>query len=234
MNTMWVVKTMIAQFIIPVTLAVAHAPQSKEAGETERLRLPTPRLESAVSLERALHQRRSVREFDSKRMISLEEISQLLWSAQGITASGGFRTAPSAGALYPLEVYLVAGHVQNLPAGIYHYQPDGHQLRRVALGDRRKQIARAALQQEALYEAPATIVFSVIYERTTQKYRERGRQYALIEVGHAAQNVLLQAVALGLGAVPIGAFYDHELRQVMGMKGHEEPIYLIPVGKKRS
>lgn len=231
---MWVVKTMIAGFIIPVTLTVAHAQQTKGVEEAERIRLPKPRLESAVSVEQALHQRRSVRSFDSKQMVTLEEISQLLWSAQGITAGGGFRTTPSAGALYPLEVYLVAGHVQNLQAGIYHYLPEGHKLRRTLLGDRRQQLARAALQQEAVYEAPAIVVISVVYERTTQKYGQRGRQYALIEVGHAAQNVLLQAVALGLGAVPIGAFYDHEVKRLIGMKADEEPVYLIPVGKRRN
>lgn len=231
---MWLVTTMMTGLIIPVTLAVASAHQTPDVRASDRIRLPAPRLASAVSVEQALHQRRSVREFDRNRMVTVEEISQLLWSVQGVTASGGFRTAPSAGALYPLEVYLVAGHVQDLQAGVYHYRPDGHELRRVLLGDRRKQLARAALQQEALYEAPAVVVIAVIYARTTQKYGERGRQYALIEVGHAAQNLLLQAVALGLGAVPIGAFYDHEVKHVMGLKADEEPVYLIPLGKRRN
>ncbi len=206
-------------------------PVQIEAGEG--VRLPTPRYDGPLSVEQALSRRRSVREYRDEPL-TLEEVSQLLWAAQGVTeAATGFRTAPSAGALYPLEVYVVAGHVVALPAGVYRYRPADHTLIQVMDGDRRAELCEAALRQPPVRDAPLVLVFTAVYERTTGKYGERGVRYVHIEVGHAAQNVFLQAVALDLGAVVIGAFYDDRVKQALNLPAQEEPLYLMPVGKKK-
>ena len=194
--------------------------------------LPQPRFKSQTSVEEALLKRRSVREF-KKQSVTLTEISQLLWAAQGITEkTKGFRTAPSAGALYPLEIYLVASYVDLLPAGIYKYQPDGHLLLKVKEGNYQEDFYKASLRQEAAKEAPAVFVFSAVYERTTQKYGQRGKRYVEIEVGHAAQNVYLQATALNLGTVAIGAFNEEELTKILFFPKEETPLYMMVIGKK--
>ncbi|KPJ51984.1 nitroreductase, partial [candidate division TA06 bacterium DG_24] len=154
--------------------------------------------------------RRSIRSY-SDAPLTLAEVSQLLWAAQGITNDRGFRTAPSAGALYPLEVYVVAGKVEGLPAGIYKYRPREHELWRVDLGDKRRELSGAALGQEPVADGAIDIVFAAVYGRTAVKYGERATRYVHIEVGHAAQNVFLQAGALDLGAAVIGAFFDEEV-----------------------
>jgi SagB-type dehydrogenase family enzyme len=177
--------------------------------------------------------RRSVRSYRDEPL-SLAQIGQLLWAAQGITdPARGYRTAPSAGALYPLEVYLVAGIVDGLPAGVYRYDSGAHSLTPVKNGDQRIALYEAALRQSAVRDAPAVLVIGGVYERTTGKYGERGLRYVYLEAGHAAQNVLLQAVALGLGAVVIGAFDDDGVRQAAGMSAAEQPLYVVPVGKPR-
>ena len=165
--------------------------------------------------------------------LTLAEISQLLWSAQGITDPEGRRTAPSAGALYPLEVFLVAGGQDELPAGVYRYRPQGHDLIPVVQGDQRAKLAAAALEQDWLNDAPATIGIAAVYERTARKYKQRAERYVLMEVGHAAQNVHLQAVALDLGTVVVGAFDDAEVKRVLTLAVNEEPLCLMPVGKPR-
>lgn len=185
--------------------------------------LPAPRTDGPMSLERALAERRSVRDFTDERL-TLEELAQLLWAAQGITADWGGRTAPSAGALYPLEVYAVT------PGGLYHYLPDGHRADVLRADDLRRPLAAAALGQSAVAEAPAVLVIAAAFRRTEVKYGERAERYVHLEAGHAAQNVLLQAVALGLGGVPIGAFSDREVQRVLGLPADHEPLYLIPVG----
>ena len=190
----------------------------------EDILLPKPQLEGTMSLEEALAERRSVREFSDK-LLTLEEFSQLLWAAQGITHPDGYRTAPSAGALYPLEVYVVT------PEGIYHYDPDDHRLRLHNPGDVRPALHAVALQQDPVLNAPAVFVISAVYERTAKKYgKERSLRYVHLEAGHAAQNLLLQAVALKLGAVPIGAFNDGEVKKVLTLPVDQQPLYLIPVG----
>ncbi|MDH4232532.1 MAG: SagB/ThcOx family dehydrogenase [Nitrospirota bacterium] len=194
------------------------------------IKLPGPKHDSDTSVEEALLKRRSVRAY-AKRALRLEEISQLLWAAQGITDQGGFRTAPSAGALYPLEVYLVSGNVLGLQAGIYRYRPQTHSLERHGTGDRRNQLSDAALGQEAIRNAPAVIVFAGKYKRTTVKYGERGIRYVHLEAGHAAQNVFLEAVSLNLGTVVIGAFHDRKVKKVMEMPESEEPLYILPAGE---
>jgi SagB-type dehydrogenase family enzyme len=196
------------------------------------VKLPEPKHDSKVSVEKAISERRSIRAF-ADEALTLADVSQLLWAAQGITDPAGYRTAPSAGALYPLEVYLVSGKVASLPAGIYRYRPHGHELMKLLDGDRRSDLCSAALSQTAIKQAPVSIVVTAVYERTTQKYRDRGIRYVHLEAGHAAQNVCLEAVSLDLGTVVIGAFQDDDIKKLLPLGPSEEPLYLIPVGKRR-
>lgn len=204
-------------------------------GQENDLRVSLPPVESKgeLSLEEALKLRRSVREF-RRRSLALEDLSQLLWAAQGITARGGFRTAPSAGALYPLELYVVAGDVEGLSAGVYRYQPKTRELVHVTNGDLRKPLASAALGQEWVRRAPAVLAITSVYQRSTRKYGRRGHRYAHMEVGHVAQNVYLQAAARGLGTVFVGAFDDEEVQEVLNLPADHEPLGLMPVGYARN
>jgi len=180
--------------------------------------LPAPRSDGPVSVEQALAARRSVREF-AARSVTLSEVAQLVWAAQGVTEPGtGYRAAPSAGALYPLEVYVVAAGVEGLAAGVYRYGPGDHSLTRVRDTADTAALARAALSQEAVADAPAVLAIAAVFERTTVKYGERGRQYVHMEAGHAAQNVYLQAAALGLGTVAIGAFDDSAVSALLSLR----------------
>jgi SagB-type dehydrogenase family enzyme len=186
--------------------------------------LPTPRAKGTLTLEEALTKRRSVREFNNVPL-SLEELGQLLWAVQGITHPAGYRTAPSAGGLYPLEVYIITQE------GVYHYEPAGHRLSLHQQGDLRPALYVAALQQDPVLKAPAVFVITAIYERTEKKYgKERSPRYVHLEAGHAAQNLLLQAVALELGAVPVGAFNDNKVKGALLLPDSHQPLYLIPVG----
>jgi SagB-type dehydrogenase family enzyme len=199
----------------------------QEAGRTAPLVavLPAPAQRGAVSLDEALRRRRSVRAYTTQ-VLSDAQLSQLLWAAQGITDPAGYRTAPSAGALYPLEVYVATG------AGLHHYEARGHRLRRVADTDVRPALRRAALDQEAVGAAAAVFIITAVPSRTAAKYgAQRATRYVQIEAGHAAQNLLLEAVALGLGAVPIGAFEDDRVSGVLHLQAGEVPLYLIPVGQ---
>jgi len=196
------------------------------------IRLPEPRRDSEISVESVLRRRRSVREF-SKEPLTLAEVSQMLWAAQGIIGREGRRTAPSAGATYPLEVFLVTGKEGALPAGVYRYRPQEHELACIAEGDKRAKLAAAALEQDWLTDAPVTIAIAAVYERTARKYRERAERYVHMEVGHAAQNLHLQVVALNLGTVVVGAFDDAEVRRVLALADNEQPVCLLPVGKPR-
>jgi SagB-type dehydrogenase family enzyme len=202
------------------------------ASANEEVRLPEPRLEGKVPVERALALRRSVREFASEPL-SLSAASQLLWAAQGVTEPGGGRTAPSAGALYPLEVYLVAGAVTDLTPGVYHYEPRRHRLVLTAKGDRRAGVAEAALDQDWVAEAPAILVLAAVQQRTARKYGARAARYVHIEVGHAAQNVYLQALALGLGTTVVGAYRDDPLAGLLELPRQAKPLALLPVGVPR-
>jgi len=202
------------------------------AGQAPELRLPAPQRDGKVSLERCLATRRSVRAYRDDAL-KLAELSQLLWAAQGITGGERLRTAPSAGALYPLEVYVLAGSVEGLAAGIYKYRPERHELVRVAQEDRRRALAEAALGQQFIAQAPAAFVIAGVYERTARRYGDRAPRYVHIEVGHAGQNICLQAVALGLGSVTVGAFRDPEVKRVVGLADDESPLYIIPVGRPR-
>ncbi|MGB2728809.1 MAG: SagB/ThcOx family dehydrogenase [Halobacteriota archaeon] len=205
----------------------------QKIGVGERIKLPEPSYTSNVSVEEALSKRRSIRAY-SGESLTVEEVSQLLWAAQGITSPGGGRTAPSAGALYPLELYLVVGDVEGIDKGVYRYIPgEEHDLEKVKEGDVRAELADAALGQECVNDAAIDIVFTAVYERTTWKYGERGIRYVHIEAGHAAQNVYLQAVSLDLGTVVIGAFIDSEVKKIVNAGEQEEPLYIMPVGRKR-
>lgn len=190
--------------------------------------LAEPRYAGELSVEEALKRRRSVRSFRDEPL-TLAEVSQLLWAAQGITTDWGGRTAPSAGALYPLEVYAVVGEVVGLEPGVYHYRPDGHRLVKRQEGDLRAELAGAALGQAWVREAPVVLVIAAHYRRTTGKYGERGIRYVHIEVGHAGQNIYLQAEALGLGTVIVGAFSDRRVKELLGLEG--EPLVLMPLGR---
>ena len=203
----------------------------RESNLLTRIKLPRPKYTSDTSIEKAMLKRDSVREYTGENL-TIQEISQLLWAAQGITTLTGSRTAPSAGALYPLEVYLVVGDVEGLAKGIYQYKPHWHGLIKTLDGDIRDDLAHAALEQESVKLGAIDIVIAAVYERTTQKYGERGIGYTYMEAGHAAQNVYLQAEALELGTVVVGAFIDDRVKDVVGLKEEETPLYILPVGKK--
>jgi SagB-type dehydrogenase family enzyme len=204
----------------------SNTPISSEKGARSPVKLPPPRQTGPVSIEEALARRRSVREF-ADAALSDAEHSQLLWAAQGIThRTMGLRTAPSAGALYPLEVYLVT------KAGVFQYEPRAQQLHQTMSTDRRRPLFKAALEQESVRDAPALFVFVGVYKRTAKKYGpSRAERYVHLEAGHAAQNLLLQAVALDLAAVPIGAFEDERVQQVLDLPSTHRPLYLVPVGR---
>jgi SagB-type dehydrogenase family enzyme len=194
------------------------------------IKLPEPRKQGSLSVEEAIQARRSIREYIGQ-LLSLGEVGQLLWSAQGVTSPWGARAAPSAGATYPLELYVVAGTVEGLAPGVYRYGPEEHILVSVRTEDMRAALAEACLGQECVAEGAIDVVLSVVYERTTETYGERGHRYVHLEAGHAAENLCLQAVALGFGTVPIGAFSDDLVQAVVGMSAEEQPLYVIPVGK---
>jgi len=190
----------------------------------ESIQLPPAKVKGEISLEESIARRRSIRAFAAKPL-SLEQIGQLLWAAQGITEKDkGLRAIPSAGALYPLEVYVV------LPEGIYHYSPLRHELKRILTGDRRLELQKAAQDQEAIGSAPAVFVFTGVHERTAAKYGDRTSRYVSIEAGHACQNVLLQAAAQNLAGVPVGAFEDAQVAKIINLAKNENPLYLVPVG----
>ncbi len=204
------------------TPASTAVPQNQSATEVQ---LPKPRTDGRVSLERTLAMRRSVRSF-AAGALTWTEIGQLAWAGQGITDPAGIkRTAPSAGALYPMEMYFFT------PDGVFHYLPAKHALVRTIGSDRRAALAAAALAQAAIQQAPCVVVLTAVPERTRTKYRDRTPRYIAMEAGHIAENVLLQAYALGLVGVPIGAFTDERVGQVLELKAGEEPMYIIAVGR---
>jgi len=196
------------------------------------IKLPSPQLKGKMSLEEAIASRRSVRKYRSEPLTP-SQLSQILWSAQGITGAGRLRAAPSAGATYPLEIFAFVGKqaVEGLQAGIYHYDVGSHSLVLHQPGDLRKELARAALDEGFIANAPLDIVICALYPRTSYRYGRRGERYVHMEVGHVGENIHLQAVALGLATVEVGAFDDEGVREVLGVEEQIKPLYIMPIGK---
>ncbi|MEO0275579.1 MAG: SagB/ThcOx family dehydrogenase [candidate division WOR-3 bacterium] len=189
------------------------------------IKLPEPNFKGKYTLEEVLKKRRTCRDFVRDKKLTIEQISQLLWATYGITETHyGLKTAPSAGARYPLDIYVAKED------GVFKYIPEKHALEEVLKEDVRKRIATLSWNQEFIADAPCVFIFYAVYERTTSRYGERGIRYVHFDLGHAAQNLLLQAEALDLGACPVGAFNDSEIKEILKFKG--EPIYIIPVGYK--
>lgn len=194
--------------------------------KAKEIQLPQPITKGIISLEEAIAKRRSQRSF-GKKELTLYQIGQLLWAAQGITerrGGYGLRSAPSAGALYPMEIYALTKD------GVYHYLPESHALEVLSGSDLRGDLCNASLGQSSVRDAPLDIVICAVYKKVTFKYRERGKRYTDIETGHIAQNIHLQAVALGLVSVPIGAFSDEEVKSILNLPADHVPLYIIPVG----
>lgn len=208
-------------------------PEFKEYPKLPKIKLPKPEFRGII-LEEALRKRRSIREY-SKKTLTLSEVSQLLWAAQGITGKiyeTFLRTAPSAGALYPFEIYVFINNVENLKQGLYHYFVRDHSLVFIKEGDFRDKLLRASLEQEMVRDAGAVFVLSAIFDRTRSKYGERGYRYVYIEAGHISQNIYLQATSLGLGTVVVGAFLDDEINRLLEIDGKKEAVIAIqPVGR---
>jgi len=232
----------LCSWALAMTLA---GPSIAQAAQDEIIPLPPPRQDGRVSVEKAISQRRSVREYDEAGL-SLVEISQILWAAQGFTQErkdpprmwnpkyewqGGLRTAPSAGALYPLEVYVLAGKVEGLDKAVYKYQPKTHSLKKIMGGDKRSALSDAALKQSPIEKGAAVLVLAGVYERTSYKYGERAERYVHIEAGAVAENISLQAVALGLGTVLMGAFQDEQVKKALQLPDDERPLLILPLGK---
>ncbi len=196
------------------------------------MKLPAPQIDDRTSLTHALAQRRTTRRFRPQPP-SLAQCAQLLWAAHGVSAPGGFkRTIPSAGALYPLDIYLVWGtdHLPDLRPGSYHYEPQAHELRLIAPGDFRQPLAEASLHQTWMAGAPLSIVITAEYARITGKYGDRGYRYAHMESGNVSQNIFLQAEALGLKAGIVGAFHDRRIGEIIHAPPVHEPLLIMPVG----
>jgi SagB-type dehydrogenase family enzyme len=199
--------------------------------QSETIELPRIAPETGC-LENILHQRRSVRRF-SQAELTFEQVGRLLFAGQGVNRPKGYRTVPSAGALYPLELFLVAGGVSSLEPGVYRYRPLEHDLVRVAPGDLREEVAKACLGQRWMATAPAQIVISAVSERMTGKYGARGMQYVHMEAGAVSQSIALEAVSLGLGTTVVGAFHDQSLQGILGSGSEEQPLLVLPVGEPR-
>ncbi len=189
----------------------------------EIINLPKPNQESSISLEKAIAVRRSQRKF-LPQPLTLEQIGQLSWAAQGQDTGARYRTTPSAGATYPLELFIVTGD------GFFHYLPDRHALEKMSGQDLRTELATAAWGQGFIEDAPVTLVFAAEFSRTTNHYGKRGIRYVYMEAGHAAQNVHLQAESLGLGSVAVGAFDDSSVSEVLTLPENLEPVYMVSVG----
>ncbi|TKJ19430.1 MAG: nitroreductase [Promethearchaeota archaeon Loki_b32] len=186
------------------------------------LKLPNPNLKGEKSLEECIYERESVRSYKDKE-IEIEKISQILWAAQG--KKGHKRTVPSAGATFPLEIYITLKD-----KGFFHYNFEKHVLELITSEDLSKKLAQASWDQKFIAEAYLNVIICAIFERTTQRYGERGVRYVYMEIGHCAQNIHLEAVALGLSSVPIGAYEDNKVKDVLDLKKKIEPLYIIPVG----
>ncbi|HHX86946.1 MAG TPA: SagB/ThcOx family dehydrogenase [Firmicutes bacterium] len=195
--------------------------------------LPEPVFKGRVSVEEAIYNRISRRSFKAGRL-NLAQVGQLLWAAGGLGVGGDAgvsRSAPSAGATYPVELYLVAGEVEELGPGCYYYDYREHRLKLMQKGDLRAQLAEASLGQQMVARAPMSMIMSACYERTSRRYGDRGYRYVFMEIGYLSQNVYLQAEALNLSTVAVGAFDDERVKQILAIK--EAPLMIMPVGHRR-
>jgi len=218
-----------ALFILADPAAAAEAQGGAAAVTADEISLPAPAKTGTLSVEAAMAQRRSVREL-TESAVTLNQLSQLLWAAQGITDEKGLkRTAPSAGAKYPIEIFIVAGNVDGLASGIYRYRPQTHSLALVKKGDARAALCDEAVSQEWVRTAPLDLIITAVFERTRVKYGDRAERYVHIEVGAVAENVYLQAESLGLATTFVGAFTDEGVKKVLGL-GDEAPLGIMPIG----
>lgn len=204
--------------------------------EAPKVKLETTLPEGGMPLWEAVGRRRSVRDFQAKP-IQKADLARLLWASQGITEQfrdGELRAAPSAGALYPVETYLVIQKVEGIEPGIYHYNVRQHELELLRKGDFSGQTAEAALEQEFLAEGAVVFIWTAVFARSGWKYRERAYRYIYLDAGHIAQNTALAAVALGLGSCQVAALYDDEVNALVGVDGEEESVvYMTVVGRPR-
>lgn len=204
---------------------------------SQEIILPQPVLKGTMSVEEALHKRRSIRSFSNKPL-TIEQIAQLLWATYGVTSNYGnvyFKTAPSAGATYPLEIYLLVNTpTKELKEGLYKYNPVKHSVNLIKTGNIKTELSKAAYNENMIEEAPICIIITAIYSRTTRRYGERGRdRYVCMDAGHAGQNIYLQATALGLSTCAIGAFDDDIVAKVLNLPPEETPLYVFPIGIKK-
>jgi SagB-type dehydrogenase family enzyme len=219
--------------LIPPIQPARSAAKSR-AFLVKRIALPTPTAVSTASLASCLSRRRSVRDYGAAAL-DLESLSQLLWAAQGVTAPGGLRTAPSAGAIYPLRAYVIAGNVDRLAAGVYQYDPDAHELMPLEPGDKRKRLAKAAGGQDCVESCAAAVLLTAWYRRIQREFgEETGTRLAAIEAGHIGQNFCLQATALGLGAIGLGKLDEAAMKLLLPIPQDEEPIYMMLSGRMQS
>ncbi|MCU4173438.1 SagB/ThcOx family dehydrogenase [Carboxylicivirga sp. N1Y90] len=215
-----------------------QASKKLEKLDDKTYQLPTPEFTSNISVEESMLNRRSQRDYRSQA-ITAQQLSQVLWSAYGITQAieepeflrGGLKTAPSAGARYPLDIYVLIGNVDGLKKGLYKFLPNGHKLLKLNSADLRHELCIASYDQLMIQEAPAVLLYSAIFERCTSKYGDRGRErYVCMDLGHSAENVYLQVQSLGLGTCAIGAFNDEEVSNIINLPTEEEPLYILPIG----
>ena len=200
------------------------------AANGETLSLPKPFVSSEKSLNRCLMDRRSRRRYTAESL-TLQEVSSLLFAADGITNARGFRTAPSAGATFPMEIYIYARYVDSLEKGVYHYLPQVHSIEMIKKGDISRMLSKEALEQKWVANASMLIIIAAQMDRTVSVYGERGYRYVYMEAGHIGQNIYLEAEELGLGTAGIGAFQDNEIKKVLGID--ESPLYIFPIGRRR-
>ncbi|HXY20275.1 MAG TPA: SagB/ThcOx family dehydrogenase [Gemmatimonadales bacterium] len=212
---------------------LAAAPAAAQPAPASAVPLPAPRHAGALSLEAALWARQSVRTLARDSSVGLADAAQLLWAAQGVNRANGHRTAPSAGAAYPLELYLVASRVRDLAPGVYHYRPATHDLEPLAAGDRLRELVDAAVHQAWVADAAGVIVFAAVYQRAAQRFGSRAERFVPMDVGFAGENVYLEAAALGLGTTFAGSVDDTAAARVLGLGPEARALGVMPFGRPR-
>ncbi len=206
---------------------IVNAPFTRK----EKISLPEPTFMSNTSIENALLSRRSMRIFKPESL-SIEEISQLAWAAQGVNDPRGFRTSPSAGAFYPINLYIVTQNVENLPKGIYKYKAEEHELIQIASEENASQFFNSITTQYSLKNPAAIFIFSAKVEQIIASYGSFGKKFLYMEAGHTTQNLYLQTTSLEIGTTMIGGVNEKEIRQALNMSSYEHPLCMMPVGKK--